>query len=151
MEDHVAEEMFLMKWPELGKQVRLRKIEHNTEVFDWFMDNLPTSGIQSHTVVAGYALTCMSLPVKKPFTYRFADLKQENLVPLKKGRFILNMTIGNVINYAVKWGEMTEPMAYPSWAEVVDEDMDTLIEVGKIIWHNIVNEKKIIHVEYEKA
>jgi len=140
---------FIMKWPEINKQIRLVPIEHNQKVFKWFCDNLPTSGIQTHTLVAGYCLSCMSLPVRNPFKMKFSELIQENLVDLKVGRMIFNMTIGNVINYGLKWGTMTEPMFYPTWAEVVDEDKVTMQEVGKIVWNNILYEKKIIHVEFK--
>ena len=130
------------------KQIQLMEIEHNQKVFEWFRGNLPTSCIQTHTVVAGYCLSCMSLPVKNPFRFTFADLKQENLADLKKGRMILNMTIGNVINFGLKWDEMTEPMCYPSFAEVVEKDKGIMREVGKAIWNNILFDKKIIHVEF---
>ena len=141
----------VMSWPELSKQIRLLPIEHNQEVFEWFRDNLPTSCIQTHTVVAGYCLSCMSLPVRNPFTIKFSDLKQENLVDLKKGRMILNMTIGTVINFGLKWEQMTEPMCYPSFAEVIEEDKDIMREVGGIVWNNILFDKKIIHVEFSAA
>lgn len=144
----MLDNVFIMRWPELEKQIRLGPIEHNQEVFEWFCDNLPTSCIQTHTVVAGYCLTCMSLPVKNPFMYNFKDLKQENLVDLRKGRMLLNMTIGNVINFGVKYAEMTEPMFYPTFAEVIEEDKDTMVEVGNFVWENILREKKIIHVEF---
>lgn len=141
---------FIMKWPELEKQIKLIPIEHNREIFEWFLTNLPTAGIQTHTVVAGYCLTSMSLPVKNPFNLKFSELIKENLVDLKIGRMLLNMTIGNVINYGLKWSIMTEPMFYPTWAEVVEEDLETMKEVGKIVWNNILHEKKIIHVEFSK-
>ena len=137
-----------MAWPELDKKIHLAQIEHNQQVFDWFHDNLPTSCIQTHTVVAGYCLSCMSLPVRNPFHFKFSELKQENLVELKKGRMILNMTIGNVINFGLKWDQMTEPMFYPSFAEVIEADIPTMREVGKIVWDNILFHKKIIHVEF---
>ena len=137
-----------MGWPELSKEIHLAAIEHNNEVFEWFHGNLPTSCIQTHTVVAGYCLSCMSLPVRNPFLFKFSELKQENLIELKKGRMILNMTIGNVINFGLKWDQMTEPMFYPSFAEVIAEDTEVMREVGKAVWNNILFEKKIIHVEF---
>jgi hypothetical protein len=144
----MPEKYITMRWPELDRAIRLGQIEHNREVFDWFHGNLPTSCIQTHTVVAGYCLSCMSLPVRHPFLFKFSELKQENLVDLKKGRMILNMTIGNVINFGLKWDDMTEPMCYPSFAEVVEEDRGIMRDVGNKVWNNILFEKRIIHVEF---
>ena len=42
---------FIMRWSELGKQVRVEPIGHNQEILSWFLKNLPTSCLQTVTVV----------------------------------------------------------------------------------------------------
>ena len=61
------------------------------------------------------------------------------------------MTTGRVGNLIAKWGEMTEPLHYASWATVVKEDLETLAEVGSKMWGIcLAIEKPIIHVEFQK-
>jgi hypothetical protein len=140
---------FLMRWPELDKQVRVEPINHNQKLFDWFVENLPTSCLQTHTVVAGYSLFMLNLPMKKTFSWRQEDLPIEDIKLMPKGRFTFFMTVGKVANLSCKWGEVTEPMSYITWAEVVDEDKPILFEVGKKIWEIAMSStKEIVHVEF---
>lgn len=39
-------------------------------------------------------------------------------------------------------------MEYVTWAEVIPEDKELLLEVGQQLWENLMNEKKIVHVEF---
>jgi hypothetical protein len=143
---------FIMRWPELGKQVRVRPIGHNQEVFDWFVENLPIRALQGHTVVAGYALFALNVAFKKAFPWREKDLAKDNVSTMPTGRFTFFMTVGKVGNISVKWGEMTEPLSYVSWAEVVEEDQAILAEVGKTVWDIFMGLKKpIVHVEFVKV
>ena len=38
----MPEMQFIMRWKQLNKQVRVASVEHNQEIFDWFIKNLPT-------------------------------------------------------------------------------------------------------------
>ncbi len=67
-------ETFVMRWPELGKQVRVRAIDQNKDVFKWFVENLPITALQGHNVVAGYALSAQDVGFKKSFPWRERDL-----------------------------------------------------------------------------
>ena len=55
----------------------------------------------------------------------------EDVVEMPIGRLTFFMTTGNVADISCKYGRMTEPMSYVTWAEVVDEDKKTLAEVGE--------------------
>ena len=67
---------------------------------------------------------------------------------MNKGRFTFFMTTGNVANLSCKFDYVTEPMEYVTWAEVIPEDKELLLEVGQQLWENLMNEKKIVHVEF---
>lgn len=141
--------IFIMRWPELSKEVRVRPIDHNEKLFDWFLENLPTSCLQTHTVVAGFSLFMLNLPMKKTFPWRQEDIPVQDIVEMPKGRFTFFMTTGKVANLSCKWGDVTEPMSYITWAEVVDEDKPILIEVGKQIYATAMGStKEIVHVEF---
>jgi len=141
---------FIMRWPELGKEVRVVPVDHNEALFRWFLENLPTSCLQTHTVVAGFSLFMLNLPMKKTFPWRQEDLPLEDIVQMPKGRFTFFMTTGKVANLSCKWGEVTEPMSYITWAEVADQDKPTLFEVGKKIYDTAMGStKEIVHVEFD--
>jgi hypothetical protein len=141
---------FIMRWPELGKEVRVVPVDHNVELFRWFLENLPTSCLQTHTVVAGFSLFMLNLPMKQTFPWRQEDLPLEDIVQMPKGRFTFFMTTGKVANLSCKWGDVTEPMSYITWAEVAAEDKPTLFEVGKKIYDIAMGStKEITHVEFD--
>ncbi len=140
---------FIMRWPELSREVRVRPVDHNQELFKWFVENLPTSCLQTHTVVAGFSLFMLNLPMKKTFPWLQEKLPVENITSMPKGRFTFFMTTGKVANLSCKWGEVTEPMSYITWAEVVEEDKPILFEVGKKIYDTAMGStKEIVHVEF---
>ena len=139
---------FIMRWPELGKQVRVGPVEHNQAIFDWFMTNLPTRCVQTETVVAGQSLFMLNLPMSKECNWIQEESPLEDIVQMNKGRFTFFMTTGNVANLSCKFDYVSEPMEYVTWAEVIPEDKELLLEVGQQLWENLMNEKKIVHVEF---
>jgi hypothetical protein len=144
-------EAFLMRWPELSKEVRVEPIERNREVFDWFVGNLPLRALQGHAVVSGFGLFSQNVGFKKRYQWREAELELENLSKMAEGRLAWVRTIGKAGNLIVKWGEMSEPLDYASWATVVEEDLETLAEVGQKMWSTcLAIEKPIIHVEFRE-
>ena len=145
------QKQLIMRWPGLGKQVRVGPIHHNQELFDWFCENLPTRCLQTVTVVAGMSLFMLNLPMDKvKCNWIQEELPLEDITQMPKGRFTFFMTTGNVANLSCKFGYVTEPMSYVTWAEVIDEDKPILLEVGETIWQNTVGEKEPIHVEFVK-
>lgn len=139
---------FIMRWPELNRQVRVREIEHNQNIFEWFLKNLPTRCVQTVTVVAGLSLFMLNLPMKEECDWIQENQPLEDIVEMNTGRFTFFMTTGNVANLSCKFDLVTEPMKYVTWAEVVDEDKELLNEVGHTLWNNLMGEKKIVHVEF---
>ncbi len=140
---------FIMQWPELGKKVRVGPVEHNQDLFRWFTKSLPTNCLQTVTVVAGYSLFMLNLPLKDKFPWKQEDLILENITNMPVGRFTFFNTTGRVANLSCKFGLVTEPMSYITWAEVVDEDKNTLVEVGQKLWSIAMGtEKEIVTVKF---
>lgn len=145
----MSKSRFIMRWPELGKEVRVESIDHNQQIFNWFLSNLPTKCLQTITVVAGLSLFMLNLPMNKErCNWIQEDSPLEDIVQMPKGRFTFFMTSGNVANLSCKFDRVTEPMSYVTWAEVIEEDKNILEEVGNQIWENTMMEKKPIYVEF---
>ena len=66
------------------------------------------------------------------------------------GRCMFFMTAGHVANFTIKAGYATEPMPYPTWAEVVEEDKELFVEVANQIWESVLQDKKTFHVEFSE-
>lgn len=145
----MREKQFIMRWKALGKQVHVRPVGHNQEIFAWFLKNLPTACLQTETVVAGKSLFMLNVPMKKAVCDWIQEERQvEDVVQMPIGRMTFFMTTGNVADISCKFGQMTEPMSYVTWAEVAEEDKDTLVEVGEQLWENTICEKKPVIVEF---
>jgi hypothetical protein len=145
----MGESQFVMRFPELREHLRVRPIEHNQAAFQWFVGNLPTRALAGHTVVAGFSLFIINIPVRNPFPWRERDLVVEDISKMPDGRFTFFMTAGKVANVSCKCGEVTEPMSYITWAEVIEEDKPALYRVGSAIWKIFMgNQKDIVHVEF---
>lgn len=148
----MPEMQFIMRWKQLNKQVRVASVEHNQEIFDWFIKNLPTSCLQTVTVVAGESLFMLNVPMnKEKCGWIQENCELEDVVEMPIGRLTFFMTTGNVADISCKYGRMTEPMSYVTWAEVVDEDKKTLAEVGEQLWENTMSKKEPVIVEFLKA
>lgn len=144
----MTKKRFIMRWPALSKQVRVGSIEHNEEIFDWFLDNLPTKCLQTCTVVAGMSLFMLNLPMSVTCNWIQEETPLEDIVQMNQGRFTFFMTTGNVANLSCKFGYVTEPMSYVTWSEVIPEDKETLVEVGEQIWTNTLMDKVPVTVEF---
>ena len=145
----MPQKRFLMRWPELGKEVRVEPIHHNQELFDWFLENLPTKCVQTLTVVAGLGLYMQNVPMPNvPCNWIQENQPMEDISQYPSGRFMFFMTAGNVSNMVCKVSFFTEPLPYPTWAEVIEEDKQILNEVGWEIWESLLMEKKTYHVEF---
>ncbi len=144
----MAKKQFIMRWSALNKQVRVESIDHNQEIFDWFLTNLPTSCLQTVTVVAGKSLFMLNLPMSQECNWIQENCPLEDVVEMPEGRMTFFMTTGNVANLSCKFDQMTEPMSYVTWAEVVEEDKPILREVGNRVWENTMSDKMPIYVEF---
>ena len=142
---------FIMRWPTLGKQVVCERIEHNKQIFDWWLDQLPTGSVQSHTIVSGWCLYSVAIPVKTPITWKPGTEVKEDLSKGVDGRFKITIPVGGVVEMLVKYGRRTETVACITFAQVRDEDLPIVREVGAAQWKAVMQTGEVITVEFLKA
>jgi hypothetical protein len=141
---------FTCSWPELGIKLHLEPLSENRALFDWFVDNLPTSAVQSHAVVSGKLTYVLNLPFKNPQLLEYESLAKHDLMDSDEGYAWAFATFGNVGSLMLKYGDISEPMSYPAFAKVREEDLPLLRLAGEQIWDAIYNTKRIITVVVEK-
>jgi hypothetical protein len=141
-------DQFIMRWPELKKQVVCEKLAHNTEQFDWWLKQLPLRAVQGHIMVAGWGLYTFTVPLKTRVSWTPRTEVVEEIRFQKDGMIDLFMPMGKVASILVKYGEFTETMSYPTFAQVRAQDLPILREVGAAVWRSEVKTKEIYTVEY---
>ena len=137
-----------MEWPELGIKVEAGPLPFNRVFYEYFLDNCPLKGIQSHAVVSGKILYIMNLRLSKFAPQRYLELKMEDLSEEPVGRVSIFVTAGKVGSLMVKYGPISEPMSYPTIAQVKASHMKKLVEAGRAEWESIYRNKNIISVIY---
>lgn len=141
---------FIMFFPELNLSVSVEPLPVNRKLYDWFYENLPLRGIQSHAVVSGKIIYIMNLRMKKPSPVRYRDLAVEDLSEAQNGRIFIFITAGKVGSISVKYGEVSENMSYPVMGQVRQEDLKNLAKIGEAVWESIYSTKEVITVEFLK-
>ena len=144
-------ETFLIRWPSLKKQVECRKIEHNHHIFDWWEAQLPIKALQGHLMAAGWGLYFVSVPLNTPVNWEPRTETMEEIRSQKEGRLTFFMGNGLSGGVVAKYGRITEPMWYPTFCEVVEDDLPVLREVGAVQWHSVLATKEIIVAEFVKG
>ncbi len=138
---------FYVKFPDLKKELVFDRISHNQFIFDWVLEQLPVNAIFYAPVVCGWSISAM-LSTKTPITWKPGTEVIENLVEIPIGRVNIFMPNGHCVNWGCKYGEITEPMSYPTIAHIREECTDTLFSVGKDIWDAVTWSKNIIRAEF---
>jgi hypothetical protein len=142
---------FAMNFPELGLSVKVDPLSVNKDLFDWFLENLPLKGVQSHAAVSGKLIYIMNLRMKKGRSFRYQDLAVEDLSEAKEGRIFIFITAGKVGSISVKYAEVSENMSYPVIGQVRGEDLKDLKKIGEAVWRSFYHTKEIITVEFLKG
>jgi hypothetical protein len=140
-----------MSFPELGLSVKVDPLAVNKDLFDWFLENLPLKGVQSHAAVSGKLIYIMNLRMKKGCPVRYRDLAVEDLSEAKDGRIFIFITAGKVGSISVKYAEVSENMSYPVIGQVREEDLKDLKKIGEAVWRSFYYTKEIITVEFLKG
>lgn len=136
--------MILMKWPKLGRQVRVSLLaDFNPALCELLNTQLPLASIQSHAVVAGEQ---MYFPFKSPAVP--IDARFEDMAAQPIGR----MNIESKFHYlSVNYGPNHESVPALAVAQVVEEDWETLKTVGRLVWDNLLFSSEYLHVVLEKV
>ncbi|WP_408011099.1 hypothetical protein ACJROX_12630 [Pseudalkalibacillus sp. A8] len=124
-------EIIKIEWPDLDMEVRVKLLmDVNPILCKEIKETLPFKSIQSHAVVAGKQMY---------FPYRFiSENKEYNFERMDKqpvGRINIELDFQY---FSINYGLMTEPIPALPIAQVIDEDIQTLIQVGEKVWHNLL-------------
>ena len=140
---------FIMRWPELNRSVRCEGIHENEKALEVFLENLPIRTVQGHEMVGGWMIRNRSvLMEKKFFDVPASELKQESMKDAPIGRISLLFPQGIMTEMLIKYDECKDVRQYVPVAKVVDEDLQTLNEVGKLQWKSATRTKEIYTVEF---
>jgi len=117
---------------------RVRRIPGvNEHYFDWFVSNLPTpETIWTHAIIAGNIGYSHCLEMKHHFPYDYND-SQRNvyLNECEPGVFTMFCGAGKTGMVITKYGPVcTEPMCYPAFAQLAEEDAKKFYEAHIQAW-----------------
>jgi len=141
---------FVYNWPELGAKVHADSLETNPDVSEWFASNLRTRPMRSvtlHTLVAGSLLYWLNLPLSIGPKWDEDAASKDFLQTEDIGRVTLFLPEGRAGGMCIKYGDVTETMWYVSFAQVIEEDIATLMSVGSKVWKNATGPKQILMTE----
>lgn len=136
------EKIIKMKWPKLNKEVKVQLLKDiNPEVCDVFMTQLPVKSIQSHAAVCGKQMYCPYEFTDFPENMFFEDMSKQPI-----GR--VNLEI-NFQYLSVNYGIVNEAVPALAIGQVIEEDINTIKEVGFQMWNNLLFSNDYIEVLLE--
>jgi hypothetical protein len=143
---------FVIRWPGLDKQVRCGGVDLNHEILEWWVEQLPIKAVQTHTLVSGSVLSTLVVRTPAPYTWDLGTEATEDSRFVPDGRIkIKRHNVAGVVQVYVKYGPRTEDLQDISFAQVWEEDLPTLYEVGAEVWKAVMQTKKVIFVEFATA
>lgn len=143
---------FIIRWPSLGKHVRCGGIDLNPGIFEWWVDQLPIKAIQTHTLVSGSVLSTLVVRTPAPYTWEPGTEATEDSRFVPDGRIkIKRHNVPGVVQVYAKYGPRTEDLQDISFAQVWEEDLPILYQVGAEVWKSVMQTKQVIPVEFVKA
>lgn len=133
-----------INFPSLNTELRAELLmDFNPFLCEDFKKTLPSKSIQSHAVCAGDQLYC---------PYRLSvDWNQCNFEDMSKqpnGRVNMELDFQYL---SINYGKMFESVPAAALAQIVDEDIPKLADIGKAAWNNLLFEKDYILVEFTKV
>ena len=133
----------LMEFPDFKMKMTIELDEANKELVDEVWNALPFTSVQEHGMVSGEMIYCW-VPVLSEAKIVNKQLHTES--PL--GRVSYSQGTGNKI--IVKYGECNEDLYAPVLGLIDEKNMPELKKVGREVWFNYFNDKKIYTVKFSK-
>ena len=126
---------FKIVFPNEGVSVRAARLPGiNERIFDYWVSCLPIApSVWSPAFIAGHVCYSHYLKMSKPFPWQITDIYETsdwNVYLNEAPQGICTLFNGQGYNGEIicKWGpEVTEPMCYPAFAKVVDEDLGDVL------------------------
>ena len=140
---------FKMVWPQLNLSVRCQSCGKNENALKILMENMPIQTIQGHEMVGGWMLRNRALyMVKRFFDSPAQELESESMKDAPVGRISLLFPQGNSTEMLVKYDVCEDFRSYTPVADVVEEDLEILKQVGQLQWKSATRTKEILAVEF---
>ena len=136
---------FEIEWPELKARVKAELFEgRNPELCKVLWESMPYGGLQEHCLVTGelmYVWVPIVTTADTPYTERYSEMSP--------GRITYSIMTGQ--KYCIVYGPCTETLAAPVVAQVFEEDIKTLKEVGRAVAVNSFWTKGKITAHFRRA
>jgi len=145
----VENKLLNVRWPALNKEVVVKPLTVNVDLFSWFLKNTPCKSIQGHAVVSGDLIYTKTIQIQQPATLRYHELEFMLLNEAPIGMVFINVSRKRSGTIMIKYGDITENMPYPVIGQVRREDLGVIQEVGSNIWDAFYNTKEIITCQFE--
>lgn len=133
----------LMEFPDFDTKMPVILDEENKELVDEVWNALPFTCVQEHGMVSGEMIYCW-VPVLSEAKIINKQLHTESPV----GRVNYSQGTGNKI--IVKYGECNEDLYAPVLGLVEEKYIPEVRRVGREIWFNYFNDKKVYLVKFSK-
>ncbi len=133
-----------MEFPDFQAEMIIELDERNKELCDEVWNELPFTCVQEHGVVSGDMIYCWT-PVlsSAPVPYRLRHTES----PI--GTVNYSQGTGNKI--IVKYGECNEDLFAPVLGQVQPQYLEKLRQIGREVWFNYFNDKKIYLVKFSRV
>ena len=132
----------IIRWRELRESVRALLLDEvNPYACEELVGMLPVESIQSHAVVAGNQ---MYAPIR--IALDRSRCRFENMAAQPEGRVNIELDFQY---FSINYGPMTEAVPALAVAQVVDEDIPRLREIGRKVWDNLLSGQEYVHVFLE--
>ncbi len=133
----------LMEFPDFGSEMVIEMDEENHELVDEVWNALPFTCVQEHGMVSGEMIYCW-VPVLSEAPIRHKLRHTESPVG------VVNYSQGTGNKIIIKYGECNEDLFAPVLGLVQPQYLDDLKHIGREIWFNYFNGKKIYLVKFSK-
>lgn len=135
--------IFTISWPKLGKSVEAELLEsQDRELRISFWNALPVSSIQSHSLSAGLQMCAPFRSICHPSNPTYESMNEQAI-----GRVNLELECQHL---AINYGPMSQPVPVLPIAQIRDEDLEELTQIGKMAWENLLFNTEFILVHFDK-
>ena len=135
--------IFTINWPKLGKAVEAELIANqDRELRESFWNALPFSSIQSHAVCAGLQMYSPFRLVCLPSNPNYEPMNEQGV-----GRVNLELHFQQL---AITYGPLSESVPALPIAQIRDEHIEDIIQIGKMAWENLLFNTEFILVHFDK-
>lgn len=132
-----------MAFPDFDAEMVIELEERNKELCDEVWSALPFTCVQEHGMVSGDMIYCWA-PVLSLADVDYRLLHTESPVG------VVNYSQGTGNKIIVKYGACNEDLSAPILGYVPERYHGALRRVGREVWFNYFNDKRILTVEFGK-